>query len=84
MEGNARERDSQQLKRIVEKEIVPSGRLVSPCHLFVSVTPIENRPRLRNKEYLNKQSGRVSGLYTLSEKFLNSPLKSEEEGGPDA
>lgn len=78
-------------KRIVEKvEKVDAelGRLVSQGlirrHLFVSCDALIENPSFDSqmKEYLTSSPTSFGSSYTLSEKFLNSLLKSEEEGGP--
>jgi DNA topoisomerase-2 len=78
-------------KRIVEKvekSDAELGRLVSQGlvrrHLFVSCDALIENPSFDSqmKEYLTSSPTSFGSSYTLSEKFLNSLLKSEEEGGP--
>jgi DNA topoisomerase-2 len=78
-------------KRIVEKvekSDAELGRLVSQGlvrrHLFVSVDALIENPSFDSqmKEYLTSSPTSFGSSYSLSEKFLNSLLKSEEDGGP--
>jgi DNA topoisomerase-2 len=78
-------------KRIVEKvekSDAELGRLVSQGlvrrHLFVSCDALIENPSFDSqmKEYLTSSPTSFGSSYTLSEKFLNSLLKSEAEGGP--
>jgi DNA topoisomerase-2 len=72
----------------VEKMDAELGRLVSQGlirrHLFVSCDALIENPTFDSqmKEYLTSSPANFGSSYTLSEKFLTSLLKSEEEGGP--